>query len=328
MQHKATVHVTSTDLIPIAERFSYWADVVAQTFVPLECDTPMRRDFSGSIRHRQIGSIGIADVRASAQRARRTRAKIACAPSDDLIVVVHVDGLCRVGQKAKAALLEPGDGAIVSARDVYFFDFPGPFQQLVLKVPRSLVRYPRTDETGGGFRLASGPAHFLRHLALASLDGPDMLSEAEEVGTERAFAELLTSAVMPQSRLTFQDHAAARYASALTFIRRNLTDANLSPMAVAAHIGLSQRSLARLFALRGETIERSIWSIRLAEAKDDLADPRLKERSITDIAFSWGFNDAAHFSRSFFNAYGMTPKQFRAKSRIGPVSAVSSVPIA
>ena len=328
MQHIATVHVASTDMLPMAERFSYWADVVAQTFVPLECDTPARRDFSGSIRHRQIGCIGITDVRASAQRVRRTRAKIACAPSDDLIVVVHVDGLCNVGQKENAALLQPGDGAIVTAKEVYSFDFPAPFRQLVLKVPRSLVRYARTDEIDLGFRLASGPTHFLRHLALASLDESKALSETEEVGTERAFAELLASAALPPARRATQDDAATRYASALTFIRRNLADPNLSPTAVAAHIGLSQRSLARLFALRGETIERSIWSIRLAEAKNDLADPRLKERSITDIAFSWGFNDAAHFSRSFFNAYGMTPKQFRTNSNTGPVSAVSSVPIA
>src|SRR5688572_26646835 len=86
-----------------------------------------------------------------------------------------------------------------------------------------------------------------------------------------------------------------------------------SPTSVASHVGLSARSLARLFATNGETIERSIWSRRLAAARDDLADPDLLHRSITDVAFSCGFNDAAHFSRSFSAAYGMTPRQFRAK---------------
>ena len=32
---------------------------------------------------------------------------------------------------------------------------------------------------------------------------------------------------------------------------------------------------------------------------------------MSDIAFSWGFNDAAHFSRSFKEQYGMSPREFR-----------------
>jgi AraC-like DNA-binding protein len=54
-----------------------------------------------------------------------------------------------------------------------------------------------------------------------------------------------------------------------------------------------------------------IWRERLAAARHDFLDPRLSDRSITDIAFSWGFNDAAHFSRSFFKTYGLTPSEFR-----------------
>lgn len=312
MRQTATVHATTTDALPVADRFPYWADVVAQTFVPLECDTSVRRDFSGSIRHRRIGRIGIADVRASAQRAQRTRAKIAGAPSDDLIVVVHMDGRCTVGQTENAAL-RPGDGAIVSAEKMYFFDFPEPFRQLVLKVPRALLRRTRTDDVDRAFRLAFGPANLLRHLALVTLDEPDALSGAEEVGTERAFAELLTSAIVPSAREgSLRDASSVRYASALAFIRRNYANPDLNPAAVAAHVGLSLRSVARLFARNETSIERSIWSYRLAGARDDLADPRLSSRSITDIAFSWGFNDAAHFSRSFVSAYGMSPKQFRA----------------
>ena len=49
-----------------------------------------------------------------------------------------------------------------------------------------------------------------------------------------------------------------------------------------------------------------------AAAHRDLVDPRLLDRSITDIAFSWAFNDAAHFSRSFAKAYGVAPSAVRA----------------
>jgi len=107
--------------------------------------------------------------------------------------------------------------------------------------------------------------------------------------------------------------ASVRYSAAHGFIAQNLADPGLTPGAVAAHLGLSTRSLSRLFAINGNTIERSIWSCRLAAARDHLSDPNLRHKSITEVAFSCGFNDAAHFSRSFLNAYGVTPSEFRAK---------------
>lgn len=312
MGQLATVRA-STDQLPAADRFPYWADVVAQTFVPLECDSPARRMFSGSIRHRRIGRIGITDVRASAQRVRRTASKIAQAPRDDLIVVVNVSGQCNVGQRSHAASLSAGEGAMVSARETYFFDFPDAFRQLVLKLPPSLLR--TSPMRGGSLRLAAGPANLLRHLAFAILESPEAGAIEEEVAVERAMLELLRSAAAPSSTQDIGANAAvARYAEACGYILRNLSDPALGPASVAAHVGVSARSLARLFAMNGQTIERSIWLRRLAAARDDLANPDLRHRSITDIAFGCGFNDAAHFSRSFSNAYGLTPRQFRTKA--------------
>lgn len=303
----------STDHIAAADRFSFWADVVAQTFVPLECDAPARRSFSGSIRHRRMARVGITEVSASPQRVQRTRAKIAQAPSDDLIVVVNVAGQCHAGQRSADALLGPGDGAVVSARDPYFFTFPDAFRQLVLKVPLPLLHMaPGRD----AFRLASGPARLLRHLALAALEGSDDVTTAEEAAVERALVELLRSAVSTQGLADDRRIAAAsaRYSAALAFIGQNFADPALTPAAVADHIGLSPRSLSRLFAMNAQTVERSIWSRRLSAARDELADPLMRHKSITEIAFSCGFNDAAHFSRSFAAAYGMPPSRFRIRA--------------
>jgi len=179
MRQSATVHA-STDRLPVAERFSYWADVVAQTFVPLECDSLARRNFTGSIRHRRMARVGITEVSASAQRVQRTRAKIAQAPSDDLIVVVNVAGQCQVGQRSNSACLGMEEGAVVSAGAPYFFEFPEAFRQIVLKVPRALLRGASTGNADLSFRLAFGPARLLRHLALAVLEESEDMSATEE----------------------------------------------------------------------------------------------------------------------------------------------------
>ena len=313
MQRAPIVVVRSTDGFPTAERFPYWADVVTQTFVPLECDAPDRMHFRGAIRHRQVGLIGITDVEASAMRVRRTRATIAHAPRDELIVVLHLGGGCTTGQRSDTASLVPGEGAAVTTDECYFFEFPDCFRQLVLKVPTCLLA---EDRIGRAYPrplvLAPGPATLLQKLALSTLDDPIVLSCDEEIGIERAFTELLRSATaLPAAeRDTHAD--APRYANARLFIREHLAETTLGPAAVATHARMSVRNLARLFARHGTTVERTIWAERLAAAHRDLVDPRLLDRSITDIAFSWAFNDAAHFSRSFAKAYGVAPSAVRA----------------
>jgi AraC-like DNA-binding protein len=316
MQRAPIVMVRSTDGFPTAERFPYWADVVTQTFVPLECDAPDRMRFSGTVRHRQVGLIGITDVQASAMRVRRTPATIARAPRDELIVVLHLDGRCTTGQRSDTATLIPGGGAAVATDECYFFEFPESFRQLVLKLPTCLLAEDRIGrDDARPLVLAPGPALLLQKLALSALDDPIMLSPDEEIGIERAFAELLRSASAAPDVAHDALADAPQYANARLFIREHLADAALNPAAVAIHAGMSIRNLARLFARHGTTVERTIWTERLAAAHRDLLDPRLLDRSITDIAFSWAFNDAAHFSRSFTRTYGVAPSALRAAYR-------------
>jgi AraC-like DNA-binding protein len=313
MQRTPALQITSTGSFAGPDRFSYWADVVTQTFVPLQCDTPDRRGFYGDLRHRQIGLVGIADVQASAMRAARTPATIARAPSDDLIVVLQIGGICHTGQNTSSARLLPGGGAIVTTGECYFFDFPEGFRQLVLKLPSCLMAERRIGRPRQrSLLLSEGPARLLQKLALSLLEDPVDVSAEEEVGIEHAFADLLGSAALPSSTEKERTEDSAPYLAARQFIRRQLTNPALNPAIVAAHVGMSTRNLARLFARRGTSIERTFWAERLSAARQDLTDPRLAESSVTDIAFSWAFNDAAHFSRRFSKAYGVAPTVYRA----------------
>jgi AraC-like DNA-binding protein len=171
------------------------------------------------------------------------------------------------------------------------------------------------SELGRSLLLAPGPARLMQTLALSCLDDPIAVSADEAQGIEQALADLLRSAIRYPGGIADHDGTSARYQEACLFIRRNLTNPNLNPAAAAAHVNTSIRSLARTFARAGTTIERMIWRERLAAARRDFLDPRLLDRSITDIAFYWGFNDAAHFSRSFSKTYGVTPSEFRAGRR-------------
>ncbi len=83
---------------------------------------------------------------------------------------------------------------------------------------------------------------------------------------------------------------------------------------MAAALHLSVRTLHKLFADEPETVARRITRRRLERAAADLADPRLVGRTVTWIAFSWGFRDAAHFSRAFRQRFGRSPVEHRARA--------------
>jgi len=74
---------------------------------------------------------------------------------------------------------------------------------------------------------------------------------------------------------------------------------------------MSERQLHRLFQASGLTVSSWIKQARLERCAADLCDPRQRERSITEIAFEHGFNDSAHFSRSFREFCGSSAREFR-----------------
>ena len=50
---------------------------------------------------------------------------------------------------------------------------------------------------------------------------------------------------------------------------------------------------------------------RLEECGKQLTDALWRKRTITEIAFSWGFNNATHFARVFRDQYGTSPRDYR-----------------
>ena len=74
---------------------------------------------------------------------------------------------------------------------------------------------------------------------------------------------------------------------------------------------LSPSTLHRAWQGEPCSIAEWIWAQRLDAARRDLCDPAQRGRSVSAIAFSWGFNDAAHFSRAFRARFGCAARDLR-----------------
>jgi len=96
-----------------------------------------------------------------------------------------------------------------------------------------------------------------------------------------------------------------------TFVRENLGDSSLDIERIARGVRLSARHIHTLFADEPVTLMKWLWRERLERCRRELVDPALRERAIGEIAYSWGFNDLAHFSRAFRDRFGCSPRQLR-----------------
>jgi AraC-like DNA-binding protein len=95
------------------------------------------------------------------------------------------------------------------------------------------------------------------------------------------------------------------------FVSNNLCDPALSVEMIAKAVGLSVRYLHKLFEDEAAGLMRWAATKRLEHCRDKLSDPRLRNRTISDIAYGAGFNDLAHFSRSFRKRFKTSPTQAR-----------------
>lgn len=97
-------------------------------------------------------------------------------------------------------------------------------------------------------------------------------------------------------------------------IAANLPDSTFSITDVARQQGVSTRAIQKLLQRTGTTFSRYLLERRLDAAKDALM---LREggASITQLAFDFGFEDPAYFSRAFRKRYGLRPSDLRQSAR-------------
>jgi AraC-like DNA-binding protein len=118
---------------------------------------------------------------------------------------------------------------------------------------------------------------------------------------------------------TAQDTPAGRAALAETLRRRiadhlerHFADPDLTPAAIARAHNISLRQLYRVWAAEELSLSEWIVARRLEEARRALAAVPVGATTIGAVARRCGFADAAHFSRRFRSAYGLSPRQWQA----------------
>ncbi|MFC5661734.1 helix-turn-helix domain-containing protein [Kitasatospora misakiensis] len=202
----------------------------------------------------------------------------------------------------------------------------GPARAVVLRIPRSALPLP-ADEVdhllARRIPAREGTGAVLARFLGALLDqGP--LCRPEELSRLGSVTLDLAAACLAQ-RPGAPEEAPAEARDRLLlrrvhrFIEHNLDDPALTPQAIADHHHMSLRALYLLFRDQPASVAATVRRKRLERCRAELAAPEPDARPVRTIAARWGFSSATAFGRAFREAYGMTPTEYRARARRGPV---------
>jgi AraC family transcriptional activator of tynA and feaB len=145
------------------------------------------------------------------------------------------------------------------------------------------------------------------------------LDEEQGAAVVEAYLKILSACIgVPRPARGQEDSGSMSFSEILYYINQHLTETTLCPAEIASMAGISVRHLHRLFSGRGMTVTDWIRVQRLKHCWQELADPRTRRKSITDIALYWGFNDSAHFSHSFKKQFGISPRNARRQPWLEP----------
>jgi AraC-like DNA-binding protein len=315
---KAIAH--STDDVSERQAFEYWHDLVCAAFVNLDCYATERETFSGSITSWPVSTLHLTTMASDRMKLVRSHRQIAKAREDCFLIALEAKTTSALVQDGREGLLEAGDFAIVDSTRPYTVLFQESFEHRVLRIPRRemLQRIGNLDAlTGVAINGRSGVGKLASTLCCmlpAELETLDPVLHDQVAGT---LLDLFAAALGSHLTAGAVGESATRnawFVRIRNYIEAHLANPELSRSVIAAALGVSARYVSDIFGANEQSVSHYIWERRLQKCHAALADPFQCGRSISSIAFGWGFNDTSHFSRLFKSRYGVSPRDYRVRA--------------
>lgn len=290
---------------------NHWREQVQRVcgrFDTLPCDDV--RQFYGGISIGHLGELELVDVSTNAQALRRSGADARADDARYFFLIYQEAGRSVLMQHGKQAALEQGDCALIDSRYGSEFRYLEGMRHLSFHLPcdalerRMNGRQPRLcDAIHADSALGTVLGGFIRQVAARHT----LFDPLER----QAIGDALLSMLAPVSQDVEQRGASLRdYARVVAYIEARLQN-ELSPEHIARDVGVSVRSLYRLFEERERSLAGFIRELRLKRCAEQLRASSHRDENLTCIAHRWGFKDSAHFSRSFRAMFGMSPREYR-----------------
>lgn len=296
-----------------------WAEVLAGLYGPVRVEPIGGRELEGRLSNVDLWQVRLCRIEMSPHRVTLTPGL--ARPGTHLLNLVRfqTQGTVLFEQDGQITRIGPGDCFVHNlSRPYAVWSAESTVHDAVI-LPIELVKRQTVPvELLWSRRISAADrddtANLAHNIMKTILADPPRLSQSTAASVAQALLSLLhaffSRDVMGSEGFT---RAAMTRWRAKAYIEDHLRDSDLHIGRIAAALGCSARYLHTIFRDDTASIGRHIWKSRVERCRQELESPANANRSITDIAFSWGFSSAAHFSRLFREAYGFPPSALAAR---------------
>ena len=269
------------------------------------------------LTHRQVGYLAITEVEGPAHHSDTRPSH----PSDlrhaAAMVWIQDEGTGAITQDGVRMTLDPRSVVLTDASRPRTVSYQSEQKMLIVRVPFEPLRQALNGfqvalplsfdaSEGAGAVFADFVRSVVRRCAEPAGDLATMLADS----ATRLLAASLTS--MPEGARALPSQLEHFHKARIkAYVAEHLRDPALDIRRIGAAIGLSRRYIHQLYANEPLPLMKWVWTERLEGAHSDLKRPVMRNHAISEIAFSWGFSDPAHFSRSFKRRFGVSPMAVR-----------------
>ncbi|EHR01591.1 DNA-binding domain-containing protein, AraC-type [Bradyrhizobium sp. WSM471] len=313
---------TTRDVHP-RDRFDYWHSVACKEIVEHESFPDSRAHFEAEIEVGSVGALDLVAFQNSPLKVEHAQAHISRMSSDQLLFCRETSGLVSVEQDGRQITLHPGDMTLLDPALPYSAKFSEDSRTLVLKLPRRELQ-ARVGKTRG-MLARQIPVGATDDTLISSFSAalPSLAGQVRPV-CGRLAADFMLDLIafslakaVESTTLRISSTKAMAILEIRATIKSRLADPDLDPQSVADAVGLSVRYANNILASQDTSIGRLILRERLEKCRQALEEPVQLRRSVSEVAFGWGFSDLTHFGRCFKKVYGMSPSDYQLSHRKG-----------
>jgi AraC-like DNA-binding protein len=304
-----------TNSVPEDQRCSFWSSLMSGYFGEHRAHCVGDGVFDAGLSQYQMGHLQLFLISSPPHWIERGALRQDSQINDFMKLILPLNGGATLTQGDSVLQLGCRDWGLYDARSPYRLDVAAT-ELLVMLIPRSSLQGFKLDG------LHCAPCQLPEMRGLHSVLSAVLCSLAQHLDelplqTHLSLAETilgLLASALAAKQCSGREQAplpAILRLRVKQFIAAHITDPDLNIDSIAHEMRCSKRYLHRVFEEEGKTIDRYIWAYRLERCRDTLSACAGSKRSISDVAFSWGFNSSAHFGRMFKEAYGIVPRDYQ-----------------
>jgi AraC-like DNA-binding protein len=301
-------------------RIDFWNEQVSGAITALQVLPARDGEFDARLNTTEFAGIKFVQVACSPIRVMHTPERAHRLVEPVYLIQLQRDGSCIHRGLNTELQLEPGDFCLCDNTLPYEQILGSWHDVLILRLPQAALR-----------RRLPMPEVFLNRLMSGHGGTSGLVSkfinlfwEQCRSGIETVSGEKIVDSICDLLAAAFLDSEKTLLAGSTVqtmwrlricrYIDQNLGQSDLSPARVARHFRVSPRYIHKLFEHQEEPVSRYILRRRLEATHRSLTDLGQSSKTVSAIAYEWGFSNTTHFARVFRERYGATPSALRRRS--------------